>query len=249
MKAKPAASEDRPGCTRCGECCRTSTPSLHLEDLGRVEKGDLAASHLYTVRVGERVRDNISGRLVFAPQELIKVREKGAGDGSCVYYAEDHRACRIYDRRPAQCAALLCRDPTAFLEVYRRPKATRADLFRDPALIRLMEGHERRCAYNLLSALVKDIPQTGRPAVENILKILRFDHDLRGLAVKRLGLDPSETDLLFGRPLAETIVMFGLEVRPEPDGSFLLTPLGPREGRSTAEKKGRAECSPPLSSS
>jgi hypothetical protein len=46
---------------------------------------------------------------------------------------------------------------------------------------------------------------------------------VRNFTVKKLGIDSGEMDFYFGRPLTETITMFGLEVVREPDGSFFLT--------------------------
>jgi len=45
------------------------------------------------------------------------------------------------------------------------------------------------------------------------------------LIPEKLGVDSDEIDLILGRPLTETIIMFGLKVIREPDGSFLLTLL------------------------
>jgi hypothetical protein len=70
---------------------------------------------------------------------------------------------------------------------------------------------------------VRDIETIGETAVEKILAILKFDHDIRSLTHANLGIDPDELDLIFGRPLTQTIAMFGLKVVREPDGSFLLT--------------------------
>jgi hypothetical protein len=42
---------------------------------------------------------------------------------------------------------------------------------------------------------------------------------------ERLGLKPEEMEFFFGRPLKETITMFGLQVVQDPDGSFTLTKI------------------------
>jgi hypothetical protein len=47
------------------------------------------------------------------------------------------------------------------------------------------------------------------------------------LIPERLSVDSDEMDLILGRPLTKTIVMFGLKVVREPDGSFFLTVLDP----------------------
>ena len=58
-----------------------------------------------------------------------------------------------------------------------------------------------------------------------VLQLLKYDYDLRVLAYEKLGIDPEKMDFLFGRPLVETIAMFGLQVKKEPDGTFFLTLL------------------------
>jgi hypothetical protein len=45
-----------------------------------------------------------------------------------------------------------------------------------------------------------------------ILEILRFDTHVRQLAVEKGGLDSRMLDFLFGRPLAETIKMFDIQL-------------------------------------
>ena len=75
--------ELRTHCIRCGECCLSSSPTLHEKDLALVVGGSIRLEHLYTIRRGELVRDNVQGRLVPADQEMIKVREK---KGSCVFF-------------------------------------------------------------------------------------------------------------------------------------------------------------------
>ncbi|MCP4668971.1 MAG: hypothetical protein GY849_21755, partial [Deltaproteobacteria bacterium] len=42
---------------------------------------------------------------------------------------------------------------------------------------------------------------------------------------KKMDIAPEEMDFLFGRPLMDTIHMFGLQVMRKSDGSFFLTPL------------------------
>ena len=63
----------------------------------------------------------------------------------------------------------------------------------------------------------------GAKAVEDLIALLRFDHELRPFVSEKMGMDFNEMDLIFGRPLTETVTMFGLKVVREPDGSFYLT--------------------------
>lgn len=211
----------RDHCIRCGECCLRSSPSLQAEDVPKVMEGAIPRNDLYAVRAGELVWDNIQGRLEKTDREIVKIRE-GEAVG-CRFYDKAEKGCVIYAHRPIQCAALLCWDPRPFMKVFAGPKATRRDLIQDRNLLRLMEAHEARCGYAELDRHVRAIGSAGERAVQTILGLLKFDHEIRSLTSSRLGLDPREMDLVYGRPLTDTIVMFGLKVVRESDGSFFLT--------------------------
>jgi len=214
--------KSRKRCIRCGACCLSAAPSLQFSDIACVTEGPIKKSDLYTLRVGERVRDNIHGGLKTTKREIIKIRER-EDSGACIFYHEPARRCTIYEHRPVQCSAMKCWDEREFVRVYEEPKADRSALIHDSRLLRLMVAHEERCGYARLDRHVREIETNGEKAVEKILGILKFDHDIRVLAPERLDVDARELDLVFGRPLTETIAMFGLKVVREPDGSFLLT--------------------------
>jgi Fe-S-cluster containining protein len=218
----PISGSDRTECIRCGECCLRSSPSLQVSDISRVIEGPIKRSDLYTLRAGELVRDNIRGGLKRTEREFIKVRERKE-TGACIFYDDPGKQCTIYEHRPIQCAAMKCWDERDFIQVYREPKADRRDLIHDRNLLRLMEAHEERGGYALLERDVRDIETIGEKAVEKILAILKVDHDIRSLTQQKLGVDSDDLDLIFGRPLTETISMFGLKVVRELDGSFFLT--------------------------
>lgn len=214
----------RDHCIRCGECCLRSSPSLQITDAPLVYESVIKRSDLYSVRVGELVQDNIRDELKVTDTELIKVREKESV-GGCIFYDDAEKKCTIYGHRPAQCKALTCWDESKFMRVYAKPKADRKEIIHDQTLLRLIDEHEKRCAYSLLDRYVKQIESSGEKAVEKILEILKFDHDIRYLIPEKLGVDSDEMGLILGRPLTKTIAMFGLKVVREPDGSFLLTLL------------------------
>ncbi len=216
----------RTHCIRCGECCLRSSPSLQLTDAPLVNEDVIKRSDLYAVRVGELIQDNIRDELKINDRELIKVREKESG-GGCIFYDDAEKRCTIYGQRPAQCKALTCWDEREFMRVYEGPKAGRKEIIHDQTVLRLIDEHEKRCAYAQLDSCVKKIESDGEKAVERILEILKFDHDIRLLIPEKLGIDLDEMDLILGRPLTKTIAMFGLKVVREPDGSFFLTVLDP----------------------
>jgi hypothetical protein len=189
-----------------------------------VFEGWIKLADLYTIRVGELIRDNVNGGLRTTNEEMIKVRETKAGDG-CAYYHEGAKACEIYPHRPSQCVALKCWNPADFLDVFAGDKAVRKDLVRDAALLGLLERHDAECSYEILGRQVEMIREDGEKAVERIIRILKFDHHIRPLVTHRLGIGAEELDFFLGRPLTDTLVMFGLRVTREPDGSFFLTSM------------------------
>ncbi len=210
------------GCDRCGECCLGSSPALQTRDIPLVSNGLIPWSYLYTVRTGEPVMNNIDGKLEQTQQEIVKVREKPGGT-ACFFYNDGQKACAIYDHRPIQCAAQACWDETEFLRVYAEPKATRQDIIRDENLLRLVSEHEKRCAYTTLDRWIRRIEIDGHQAVEKVLALLKFDHDIRVMVPEKLGMPPEELDFLLGRPLMDIISLFGLKVIEEKDGRFFLT--------------------------
>jgi hypothetical protein len=188
-----------------------------------VEEGTIARRNLYTIRKGEMVRDNVIEALVVAREEMIKIREQQ--ERGCIYYDAAPKACTIYEERPAQCSAMACWEPARFMKVYQGPKLARRDAIKDPVLVGIIEAHESRCSYKAMEGHVRRIESEGDRAVECIIEILRFDHSLRPYISQKLGLDPKEMDFIFGRPMIDTIVMFGLKVEKKPDGCFYLTTL------------------------
>ncbi len=222
--------ERRDHCIRCGECCLKGSPTLQTEDLNLVKEGLIGKEALYTIRKGELAKDNINEALVVTETELVKVREREGESKACIFYDDPGKACTIYEHRPLQCAALKCWDTTEFLEVFKGPKLTRKQAIEDQVLLRLMEEHDRRCGYALLEKLVGQIESKGEEAVEQILELLKFDYHLRPFVADKLGLNPEEMDFFFGRPLTETIAMFGLQVVQGPDGSFILTKIKSSNG-------------------
>jgi hypothetical protein len=174
-----------------------------------IDDGRIPARCLFTLRRGERVRDNVKGTLVSLSEEIIKI--KGcAGRWTCLFYDRSTRGCAIYDHRPLECRVLDCRDTRRIEAVYGTRRLRRQDLLSGvDGLWALIEDHERRCSYEGLRALLAEGAHQGRlNQEETILEILRFDAHVRLLAVEKGGLDSRMLDFIFGRPLCDTIKMF-----------------------------------------
>ena len=129
QRASASAARGAQGavCRRCGQCCLRGGPVLMQQDASLLENGLLDPRWLVSLRKGEWVRDDVRGVLCQQEQERIKLA--GAGSGAhpwrcCQYHSEAGLAqCAIYERRPAQCAALFCQAPQALenLLTYENP--------------------------------------------------------------------------------------------------------------------------------
>ena len=157
---EPQIDRERTHCIRCGECCLAAGPTLQKTDLPLFFDHVIDGAHLYTIREGELVRDNIDDVLKFTDREIIKLRDREIGKG-CILYDETEKACTIYGDRPGQCRAFACWDDTEFREVFSGPKADRQDMIRDTNLLRLMSEHEKTCDYRIIADYIKQIQQQG----------------------------------------------------------------------------------------
>jgi Fe-S-cluster containining protein len=200
-----------------------------LSDLDLVISGGIPISALFAIRAGEPVYDNIKGRIAPAAVELVKLKERGRAQG-CVFLAEKENLCLLYENRPVQCRAFKCWDDEEFKRSFVEQKLSRWDVVDDVRMLALMEEHERRCGYELLKDNLSDIKDKGDEAVRAVLDQVRFDHHIRTFAAQKLLKSPEEMDFFFGRPLFETIEIYGLQVKMRMDGSYLLTLLKEEDG-------------------
>ena len=216
---------ERDHCIRCGECCLKASPTLQFQDLPSLKGNFIRKEHIYTIRKGEIVHDIINNRLQASAIELIKIRERDNEKGGCIFYDDEGKACTIYEKRPSQCSALKCWDTREFMKIHRGPRPGREDIIEDRVLLGMIQEHETRCSYLTIEQFVTQIKDEGERAVERILDLLKFDYQLRPFVSEKLGYRLEEMDLFFGRPLVQTITMFGLKVIREPDGTFFLTTI------------------------
>ncbi|MFC1858310.1 YkgJ family cysteine cluster protein [Thermodesulfobacteriota bacterium] len=205
-------------CQRCGTCCRKGGPALHLQDKRLIEKGVIPVKHLYTIRKGELVQDNVVGRLEPVSADLIKIKGRG-NEWTCRFFEDEGNICRIYQSRPTECRVLKCWDIREIEQLYAKARLSRKDILANiNGLWHLIGDHEKRCSYEKIRQLLGN--ESRKKGIRNILEMIRYDDEMRVLVVEKSGLDPGMLDFLFGRPLLETIHMFGLHVGKE-DGHYL----------------------------
>lgn len=184
-------------CRRCGTCCKKGGPSFHSQDKFLIRDGVILSKHLYTIRKGETVYDNVKGRLCPAESEIIKIKGRN-GRWTCVFFDENKTSCEIYDNRPAECHALKCWDTREIERIYCRNRLSRKDLLSEiKGLWELIEDHESRCSYRKLRQLLRQSSENK----EEIQLMLAYDREIRIVASEKGGIDPEMTDFLFGRPM------------------------------------------------
>jgi Fe-S-cluster containining protein len=195
-------------CRRCGTCCKKGGPAFHHQDRNLIETGIILLKDLYTIRKGERARDNVKGGLFSVPSDIIKI--KSNGQGACVFF-DGNGTCTIYENRPSECRALKCWDTREIEAMYSENRLTREDLLSGiDGLWDLIEEHQSRC--EKIEGWLNELNRgQDNEASEKISQVLQYDAHIRSLSVEKSGIDPEMTDFLFGRPLSESIP--GLKAR------------------------------------
>ncbi len=203
----------RNSCTRCGTCCEKGGPSFHLEDRSLIDSGIIHTRYLFTIRKGEMVHDNVRDRMMPSDSEIIKIKgEKGSW--TCTFFNRQEKSCEIYKYRPLECRVLKCWNPSELEKMYDRNRLTRKELLADIAgLWELVEDHEQQCGYDKLKLSMDDLDGSFRnTAIKAVITIVHYDREIRRMVTSQGSVEPDMTDFLFGRPLDETIEMFGYKV-------------------------------------
>ena len=217
-------------CRQCGTCCRKGGPALHREDMRLLEEGVLQLQDLCTFRSGELVRDLSNGNVVPLPEEIVKIaapRGSRPDDWTCRFLTEGNR-CFIHESEPAECRALFCEDPSALLAMQGKETLNRKSILEGlhapQWLMDCVAAHEERCAYPVLAGLASRMEKDGE-ARRVFLETVEFDRSYRELVMEKAGVKGEMLDFLFGRALIQTVIMFGMDARKNPDGSMTLVQM------------------------
>jgi hypothetical protein len=170
--------------------------------------------------------DNVREQVQQAETDLIKVKAK-KNSTTCIFYNEPSTGCRIYDHRPRECRALNCTDIKEIMAIYSKDRLTREDVLGQvEGLWELIQDHQQRCSYRKIRVIVQFV---NPESVENrdekaILEMIRYDASVRSLMVEKGGMNPEMLDFLLGRPLVDTIKLFGFKVI-QTGGMLQLQPI------------------------
>lgn len=211
----------RTECIRCGKCCSDSSPSLLKEDIALFVSGVLSYDNTYTIREGERVWSKGDGSIYESFIELIKISDKD-GTQVCVFY-KDKEGCSIYENRPSQCRTYKCWAPENPISGLEEGALKRSDIFGSiDFLMEVIERHEEKCSYKKLSDAFDRVADGNEDAVEDIMDMLQYDTYIRPFLAERFNISENAMNLIFGRPLTETIGGFGFKVVKDGDDYILL---------------------------
>jgi Fe-S-cluster containining protein len=221
------SQEVLPYCVRCGECCRKSSPTLHLEDLELLQNNRIPWNQLVTLRRGEPVQSPFENQVFFLLDERIKIRER-TGSQDCVFFDGRSNGCLIYENRPLQCRAQACWDGEPAKQLSKQPYLTRRDIFPDvELLLELMIEHDRRCAFDRLQQAFQQLQVDQGESIQAVLDLLGYEEHFRTFLAEQLNIPADTLELIFGRSYADLVPLFGLRVEVETDGTRRLVPDGP----------------------
>ncbi len=219
--------EKKPGtrteCIRCGTCCEKGGPALHTEDRALIVEGHIHTRHLYTIRKGERIRDNVIDCLVPASADIIKIKGKSQS-WECVFFQKKDKSCDIYERRPRECRILQCWDTREIESYYQTNRLTRKDLLAEMAeLWELIQLHEENCSHDLINTAIKKLEgNPGKQAGETIIAAIQYDQAIRRMVIEKIQVTEDMLDFLFGRPLIQALKTSGCRIE-QVDGTYRVT--------------------------
>ncbi len=126
-----------------------------------------------------------------------------------------------------ECKVFKCWDIREIVRIYAKNRLTRQDLISSiQGLWELVKDHQKQCSYGMLTFFIDSLStEKKNEALKGILEIIEYDVKIRKLVVQKANLEPDLTDFLFGRPITETIRIYGLKIKKE-DGKYILIPMG-----------------------
>lgn len=221
------ATKEDASCKGCGICCVKGGPALHAKDAFLFEENILQVQDVLTIRAGELVRDDVENKLKSLPAELIKIApiaNARPDDWTCRFYTSKKR-CFIHGKHPAECRAFYCKAPEDLMQLMHEEGLDRekiCKLVNAPAWwVELIQNHEDRVNYALLAECIIKM-DTEEDAKEKFLEAIEYDRSLRELVVEKAAVPEEALNFLFGRPLLQTMVMFGFDARKSADGIRLV---------------------------
>ena len=219
-----SSKEMLPVCVQCGICCQKGSPTLMEDDLEILKEEHIPWSQLYTLRKGEPAHSPITDEVFYLEEEYIKLREK-PGTKTCVFFDDESNECKVHLNRLTQCRAQECWDDEPVKQLAGEPKLTRKKLFGSvEVLLEMIEEHDRRCSFEEMRDLFDGLKNSGGKTASKVVEFLAFEEHFRSFVAEKLNIPEDTLDLVFGRPLASMVRLFGFKVEVDEDGAKVLKP-------------------------
>lgn len=222
--AETSSREILPVCVQCGQCCRTGSPTLQIEDLELLRAGKIEWDQLITLREGEPARSPFEGTPFTLPEERIKLREKPDSQ-ECVFLDSTDDTCTIYADRPLQCRAQACWDPAPARDLSVHPFLLRKHIFEGiDLLLEIIAEYENRCGFGSFTEAFEGLEQKGEEGIEQVLRLMSYEDHFRQFVSEKFNIPPANLELVLGRSFGKLVGLFGFKVIEEPDGGRCLVP-------------------------
>lgn len=193
-------------CRRCGTCCLTTRPTLHNEDSVLVASGDIPLSALVCLRIGEKIKDNVTGKICILKKEFLQFKSL-KNKKQCLYFSPQ-KGCSIYKNRPLECRTLECWNTQLLENIYLTNTLTRKDIFSSSTL-ELISVHEQECGFFRLQPLIKNFANNHCfESLQELRRICRFDEQFREVVAEKTPFTFDMHDALFGCLLRDTLRRF-----------------------------------------
>ncbi len=193
-------------CKRCGICCLTTRPTLHSEDSLLVTSGDISLSALVCLRIGEKIKDNVTGKICILKKEILQFKPL-QNKKQCLYFSPQ-KGCSIYENRPLECRTFECWNTQLLENIYFTNTLTRKDIFPPPAL-ELIATHEQECGFFRLQPLIKNLASNCCfESLQELRRICRFDAHFREVVAEKTPFTSDTHDAIFGYLLRNILRRF-----------------------------------------
>jgi Fe-S-cluster containining protein len=217
-----AAYATRPYCIRCGTCCTKGSPVLTEDDIPLLNRNIIRPDQVITIRKGEDTYSSKSESVQPSDREYIKIKED-PNSHTCVFFDKKSKECSIYETRPEQCRQQECWDPSKMSTELNY--LDRLSILKEAGpVLDIIKQHEDKCSHDELKKAVNQLGTTHGETVQELLELLRYDHYVRQWVMDNYKLDKETLSFFFGRPLKDTLFLYGLKLEQEADGCFMLMP-------------------------
>lgn len=203
--------EQRRSCKQCGICCVKGGAALHGVDINLLGIDGIPRRDLITLRKGEFAWNPVNNKVEATKTEIIKLRGTGKA-WTCLYLDEASKGCSIYARRPIACKTLKCWDPKESLALIGIDLLSRMIVLQNEAmLLELGERHERENPFPDFSSLRSKLEKNPERLFKELEYLVNKDMAFRDEQLRNITIVSSDELFLFGRPLFQLLLPFGIE--------------------------------------